>query len=244
VWFFTRHNINFEAGKGEEIMKIQYKGFMREKIQKNPVSIGPDASYYEARNLIHEKGVRHLPVVDKNNMLIGIVTDRDIREAAPSDATLLSVQELNYLLGKLKVSSFMTPKGKLITITPDTIIEEAVQLMHDNKIGCLPVLEGGKLYGIFTETDALDHLVDIFGSKEKGTRLTVALEDKPGMMLGVLEIFKKHNVNVTSMVSPSFMVEGKRIAAIRIRTEEYEPIVKDLEKGGYTVLSIGKWSPT
>jgi len=225
-------------------MKIQYKGFMREKIQKNPVSIGPDASYYEARNLIHEKGVRHLPVVDKNNMLIGIVTDRDIREAAPSDATLLSVQELNYLLGKLKVSSFMTPKGKLITITPDTIIEEAVQLMHDNKIGCLPVLEGGKLYGIFTETDALDHLVDVFGSKEKGTRLTVALEDKPGMMLGVLEIFKKHNVNVTSMVSPSFMVEGKRIAAIRIRTEEYEPIVKDLEKGGYTVLSIGKWSPT
>jgi acetoin utilization protein AcuB len=244
VWFFTKHNINFEAGKGEEIMKIQYKGFMREKIQKNPVSIGPDASYYEARNLIHEKGVRHLPVVDKNNMLIGIVTDRDIREAAPSDATLLSVQELNYLLGKLKVSSFMTPKGKLITITPDTIIEEAVQLMHDNKIGCLPVLEGGKLYGIFTETDALDHLVDVFGSKEKGTRLTVALEDKPGMMLGVLEIFKKHNVNVTSMVSPSFMVEGKRIAAIRIRTEEYEPIVKDLEKGGYTVLSIGKWSPT
>ena len=225
-------------------MKIQYKGFMREKIQKNPVSIGPDASYYEARNLIHEKGVRHLPVVDKNNMLIGIVTDRDIREAAPSDATLLSVQELNYLLGKLKVSSFMTPKGKLITITPDTIIEEAVQLMHDNKIGCLPVLEGGKLYGIFTETDALDHLVDVFGSKEKGTRLTVALEDKPGMMLGVLEIFKKHNVNVTSMVSPSFMVDGKRIAAIRIRTEEYEPIVKDLEKGGYTVLSIGKWSPT
>ena len=225
-------------------MKIQYKGFMREKIQKNPVSIGPDASYYEARNLIHEKGVRHLPVVDKNNMLIGIVTDRDIREAAPSDATLLSGQELNYLLGKLKVSSFMTPKEKLITITPDTIIEEAVQLMHDNKIGCLPVLEGGKLYGIFTETDALDHLVDVFGSKEKGTRLTVALEDKPGVMLGVLEIFKKHNVNVTSMVSPSFMVEGKRIAAIRIRTEEYEPIVKDLEKAGYTVLSIGKWSPT
>jgi acetoin utilization protein AcuB len=244
VRFFTKHNINFEARKGEEIMKIQYKGFMREKIQKNPVAIGPNASYYEARNLIHEKGVRHLPVVDKNNKLIGIVTDRDIREAAPSDATLLSVQELNYLLGKLKVSSFMTPKGKLITITPDTIIEEAVQLMHDNKIGCLPVLEGGKLYGIFTETDALDHLVDVFGSKEKGTRLTVALEDKPGMMLGVLEIFKKHNVNVTSMVSPSFMVEGKRIAAIRIRTEEYEPIVKDLEKAGYTVLSIGKWSPT
>jgi acetoin utilization protein AcuB len=222
-------------------MKIHYKGFMREKIQKDPVTIGPDASFYEARNLIHEKGVRHLPVVDKNNVLVGIVTDRDIREAAPSDATLLSVQELNYLLGKLKVSSFMTPKDKLVTITPDTIIEEAVQLMHDNKIGCLPVLEGGKLYGIFTETDALDHLVDVFGFTQKGTRLTLALEDKPGTMLGILEVFKKHNINIISIVTPSFMVEGKRIAAIRIRTEEYKDVVKDLEKAGYDVLSIGKW---
>ena len=222
-------------------MKIHYKGFMREKIQKNPATISSEASFYEARNLIHEKGIRHLPVVDKNNALVGIVTDRDIREAAPSDATLLSVQELNYLLGKLKVSSFMTPKAKLITITPDTLIEEAVQLMHDNKIGCLPVLEGGKLYGIFTETDALDHLVDIFGFKQKGTRLTLTLEDKPGSLLGILEVFKKHNINIISIVTPSFMVEGKRITAIRIRTEEYKDVVTDLEKAGYDVLSIGKW---
>jgi len=222
-------------------MKISYKGFMREKIQRNPVTVSPDASFFEARNLVHEKGVRHIPVVDKNNRLAGIVTDRDIRQAAPSDATLLSVQELNYLLGKLKVSGFMTPKNKLITITPDTLIEEAVQLMHDHKIGCLPVLEGEKLYGIFTETDALDHLVDIFGYKEKGTRLTLALEDKPGSMLGILEVMKKHNVNITSIITPSFMVEGKRIAAIRLRTEDYEGIVKDLEKAGYEVLSIGKW---
>jgi|YelNatPaOPRAMG01_1025707.scaffolds.fasta_scaffold126854_2 acetoin utilization protein AcuB len=223
-------------------MRIEYKGFMREMIKKNPVTISPEANFFEARNLIHEKGIRHLPVVDKENRIVGIVTDRDIREAAPSDATLLSVQELNYLLGKLKVKAFMTPKEKLITITPDTLIEEAVQLMVDNKIGCLPVVvEGDKLYGIFTETDAMAHLVDIFGLKRKGTRLSIALEDKPGTMLGVLEIFKKHEVNVISIVSPSFMVEGKRIAAIRIETENYEPIVKDLEKAGYDVLSIGRW---
>ena len=222
-------------------MKINYKGFMREMIQKNPVTVSPDATFFEVRDLIHEKGVRHLPVLDKNNRLVGIVTDRDVREAAPSDATLLSVQELNYLLGKLKVSAFMTPKDKLITITPDTIIEEAVQLMQDHKIGCLPVLEGEKLYGIFTETDALAHLVDIFGLKQKGTRLTILLEDKPGSMFGILEIFKKHNVSVISFVSPSFLVEGKRIAAIRIKAEEYKDIVKNLEDAGYPVLSIGKW---
>jgi acetoin utilization protein AcuB len=135
----------------------------------------------------------------------------------------------------------MTPKDKLITITPAALIEEAVQLMHDHKIGCLPVLEGEKLYGIFTETDALDHFVDIFGLKQKGTRLTIAIEDKPGVLLEVLQVFKKHNVNVISIITPSFMVEGKRIAAIRIKTEDYNEIVKDLEKAGYDVLSIGKW---
>jgi acetoin utilization protein AcuB len=223
------------------MMKINYKGFMREKIRKNPITINPNASFFEGQNLIQEKGVRHLPVVDENNRLLGIVTERDIRKAGPSDVDMLSRQEASYLLKKLKVSAFMTPKQKLVTITPDALIEEAVQLMHDHKIGCLPVVEGEKLYGIFTETDAMDHFVDVFGLKQQGTRLTVALEDKPGKMFGILEIFKKHNVNVISMVSPSFMVEGMRIAAIRIRTEEYEPIVKDLEKAGYKVLSIGKW---
>jgi len=222
-------------------MKIQYKGFIREKITRYPVSIRPDASFFDAQALIQAKGIRHLPVVDNDEGLVGIVTDSDIREAAPSDATLLNAQELNHLLRDLKVSSFMTPKDKLITITPDTLIEEAVQLMRVHKIGCLPILEANKLYGIFTETDALNHFVDVFGFKQKGTRLTVALEDNPGTMLGVLEIFKKHNINVLSLVSPSFMVEGKRVAVIRIGTEKYEPIVKDLEQAGYAMLSIGKW---
>src|SRR5512136_2231372 len=221
-------------------MKINYKGFMRERIRKNPITINPNASFFEARKLIWEKGVRHLPVVDETDRLLGIVTESDIRKAGPSDVDMLRVQEAASLLKNLKVSAFMTPKEKLVTITPDTIIEEAVQLMHDNKIGCLPVLEGGKLYGIFTETDALGHLVDVFGSKEKGTRLTVALEDKPGSLLGILEVFKKHNLSVISIVTPSFLVEGKRITAIRIRTEAYKDIVTDLEKAGYDVLSIGK----
>jgi acetoin utilization protein AcuB len=222
-------------------MKIGYKGFMREMIQRNPVTISPDASFSEAWTIIHKRGIRHLPVVDNNHKVVGIVTDADIRRAAPSDATTLSIYEANYLLDKLKVSALMTPRDKLITITPDTLIEKAVQLMRDHNIGCLPVLQGENLYGIFTETDALDHLVDIFGLNEKGTRLTIAFEDKVGTMLGILEVFKKHNVNVISIVSPSFIIEGKRLVVIRIRTEEYGSIVRDLEGAGYVVLSIGTW---
>lgn len=70
-------------------MKINYKGFMREKIRKNPITINPNASFFEAQNLIQQKGVRHLPVVDENNRLLGIVTESDIRKAGPSDSEAL-----------------------------------------------------------------------------------------------------------------------------------------------------------
>jgi acetoin utilization protein AcuB len=227
--------------RGGRIMNIRYTGFIRERIQKHPVTISPDASFYEARAIIREKGVRHLPVVDKNSHVVGIVTDSDIRAAAPSGATTLSVHELTYLLGKLKVSGFMTPKKKLITINPDTLVEEAVQLMHDNKIGCLPVLEGKKLYGIFTETDALELVVNIFGNKLKGTRLTIAFDDKPGILLGMLEILNKYQVNIVSLLLVSFLVDGKRLAVLRVFTDKYKMIVKELDQSGYQVLSEGKW---
>jgi acetoin utilization protein AcuB len=222
-------------------MGIDYEGYIKEKMQKNPITIGPDASFYEARAIIRDKGIRHLPVVDKHLHLVGLVTDRDIREAAPSDATTLSVHELHYLLGKLKVSAFMTPRNKLITITRDTIIEKAVQLMHDHKIGCLPIVDGEKLLGVITETDVLDLFIDLFGVKTPGTRITLALQDAPGILHDVLEVVKRHNVNLISVVTPSYTVDGKRIVAIRIQTLDYDKIVEELKTSGYEVLSIDKW---
>jgi acetoin utilization protein AcuB len=222
-------------------MGIDYEGYIKEKMQKNPITIGPDASFYEARAIIRDKGIRHLPVVDKHLHLVGLVTDRDIREAAPSDATTLSVHELHYLLGKLKVSAFMTPRNKLITITRDTIIEKAVQLLHDHKIGCLPIVDGEKLLGVITETDVLDLFIDLFGVKTPGTRITLALQDAPGILHDVLEVVKRHNVNLISVVTPSYTVDGKRIVAIRIQTLDYDKIVEELKTSGYEVLSIDKW---
>jgi len=79
------------------------------------------------------------------------------------------------------------------------------------------------------------------GDCQEGTRLTLAIEDKPGALFGVLQVITDQNVNVISVVSPSFFVEGKRIAAIRIETEKDEAVDNDLEKAGYPVLSVGKW---
>ena len=215
--------------------------FVKSKMERNPVTISPEASFFEARKLIREEGVRHLPVVDEKGKLLGIVTDRDIREAGPSDATLLSVQEINYLLGKLKVGGIMTPAEKLVTIQPDTLIEKAVQLLHDHKIGSLPVVDGDKLVGIITETDILELFVDVVGLNVKGTRLTMLLEDEPGTLLGVLKVFKDHNINVISIIIPTQTFEGKRTVVIRIKTHKHEEVVRDLKKAGYEITHVTKW---
>jgi acetoin utilization protein AcuB len=221
-------------------MGIDYEGYIKAKMQQNPVTVGPDASYYEARAIIRDLGIHHLPVVDRHNFVLGLVTAMDLRKAAPSAATTLSVQEIHYLLRRLRVSSFMTPKEKLITITPETLVEEAAKLMRDHKIRCLPVVKRGKLLGIITETDLLDLFVDLFGLNEKGSRLTVAFEDVPGAMQGILEVIKGHDVNVVNLVSPSYKVDGKRIATIRIQSYECQGIVGELEQRGYAVLSTDK----
>jgi acetoin utilization protein AcuB len=218
--------------------------FVKSKMERNPVTISPEASFYEARKLIREEGIRHLPVVDKKGKLVGLVTDRDIREAGPSDATLLSVQEINYLLGKLTVGGFMTPAEKLITVTPDTIIEKAVQLLHDNRIGSLPVVDGDELVGILTETDILELFVDVVGLTVKGTRLTILLEDEPGSLFGILKIIKDRNINVISVISPTLTFEGRRMVVIRMKTHEYDDVVQELEKAGYEIMNVTKWPST
>jgi acetoin utilization protein AcuB len=222
-------------------MKISYKGFFREKVKKEVVTVRPETSFYEAKMLIHDKGIRHLPVTDDKNRLVGIVTDRDIREAGPSGATDLDIHEIHYLLSKMKVSSFMTPKDKLITITPESVFEEAVELMHDFKIGCLPIVEEGELYGIITETDILANFVEIFGLKQRGTRLTIALENEPDAMEEVFQILKRHKATPISILSPSFLVDGKRLLLLRLQPDDFERILDELKKETIEVLSIGKW---
>ena len=218
--------------------------YVKTIMKKDPLTISPEASFYEARALIRDKGIRHLPVVDKKHHIVGILTDRDIRTAAPSDATTLSIHEIHYILGKLQVSSFMTPADKLVTVTPDTTFEKAVQLMHDYKIGCLPVLDGRELVGIVTETDVLGTFVDVMGLNVEGTRLTLALEDEPGKVHDVLEVIMRYNVNLISVYTSSYKVEGKRIVVFRIQTQDYEEIVKEIENLGYSVLAVDKWPST
>ncbi len=122
----------------------------------DPVTIDPHTTLPEANRLMKECNIRRLPVVEKGK-LVGIITLSDIREASPSQATALSIYELNFLLARLTVGEIMTRDP--FTVSPDTSIEAAARLMLEHKIGSLPVVDGARLLGIITESDIFRLLV-------------------------------------------------------------------------------------
>jgi acetoin utilization protein AcuB len=125
---------------------------VRELMTSAVFAVPADTPVLDARQEMVKQQIRHLPVT-RGRELLGIVTDRDIRLSLPSTATSLSVWEMNYLLTKLTVEQVMTKT--VITVASSRPVQDAAQLMLDHKIGALPVVDGGQMVGIVTETDLL-----------------------------------------------------------------------------------------
>ena len=123
---------------------------VRELMSFKPITVDPEMPMLEARQRMADARIRHL-VVTEGSRVVGVVTDRDIRLNLASPATSLSVWELNALLAKLTVAEIMT--RSVIVVEGDRPISEAARLMIDHKIGALPVVDGGRLVGIVTESD-------------------------------------------------------------------------------------------
>jgi acetoin utilization protein AcuB len=165
----------------------------------NPMVIGPDASHPEALRLLHKEKFSYLPVVDKAGKVIGVVTEADLLHAAPSSATSLSIYEMNYLLSNLKVHEVMSSPA--ITIPEDTPIEEAARVMIEKEIGCLPVMQGGKLVGVITETDIFKTFVEILGQGTGVLRITLRSPDQPGELARLTGVIAKLGGNIHAVAS-------------------------------------------
>jgi acetoin utilization protein AcuB len=209
---------------------------VEKRMKSDPITVGPQDSFRHAMNLVRQRGIRHLPVVD-GGRLVGIVTDRDIRQASPSPATSLEMHELHYLLEKVKVCDIMT--AKVITVTPETPIEEAARLMLHHRIGSLPVLRGPELVGIITETDILRAFVDVMGIHPEQTRLELVLEDRAGAFLDVCRIIQKQGGDIASVVTATATHRGeqKEVMLFRLEGVTVGSLVKQIETSGHTVLS-------
>lgn len=143
-----------------------------------PYTVRPDTSVTDAQALIRREKIHRLPVLDRHNKLVGIVSEKDLLYASPSPATSLSVYEMADLLSKLKVEKVMTKK--VITVAEDTLVEDAARILVDNNIGGVPVMTGERLTGIVTESDIFKLFIELFGTRRKGIRATLLLPDEVG----------------------------------------------------------------
>jgi len=209
--------------------------FVREHMTTSPISVSQGMPILEALNLMKKQKIRHLPVVEKDR-LIGLVSERTLLTVSPSPATTLSVFEINYLMSKMVIKEVMIKQP--IVISPAASIEEAALLMREHKIGCLPVVEDDRLVGIITQTDVFEAMIKIFGLRRAGTRLVVETGDRVGALADILSVVREHKMNVIGVACLE-KDDRKFEIMLRLSTVEPEPLVEDLKKQGYNIVSVG-----
>jgi acetoin utilization protein AcuB len=151
-----------------------------ERMSSPAITVAPEMPVQDAIAQMRRDRVRRYPVINSRGKLVGIVTHEDLLNASPSEATTLSVWEINYLLSKITVERVMT--RDVITVTEDTPIEEAARIMAENKIGGLPVIRDEAVVGIITETDLFKIFLEMLGARSPGLRVTVELCEAPGKL--------------------------------------------------------------
>jgi len=182
------------------------------------ITVRPDLPIQEALELMRKEHVRRFPVVDASGALVGIVSETDLLNASPSDATSLNVWEINYLMSKITVGRVMTKN--VVAIDEDTPLEAAARVMADKKIGGLPVLREGKVVGIITETDLFRIFTELLGARFKGLRLTVQSADRPGELAKLAGAISSTGADIIALVT--FAGENPANATVVIKVTDVD----------------------
>jgi len=196
-------------------------------------TVDEDISMMKASIIMKENKIRCLPVVDKKGKVVGIVSDRDMRDAAPSKATTLDVYELNYLLSSMKIRDIMSKD--VVYVKPDETVEFAAILMLENKISSLPVInDNSRLVGIITQTDIFKVLINIAGVYTGGIQFAFSLEDRPGSIKEAADVIRSFDGRIVSILSTGETAEeGRRNVYIRcavLPEDKLRNLVKKLEE--------------
>ena len=166
---------------------------------RNPIFTNPEMNINEVRSLMAREKIGHIPVLDKSNALIGLVTKADLMKASPSAATALDMYEISYLLSKMTVKDVMVKN--VTTVGENEVVEEAARIMADKGLGCLPVMKGKLLVGIITETDLFNVFINAFGARHKGVRITCSIEDKPGQIAKLTQAIAEKGGNIIAFIT-------------------------------------------
>ncbi len=192
-------------------------------MNRNVVTISPDAGLRDAIEIMHRHSIRHLPVVQDGKML-GFVTESNLRQYLLTD-----------MLNELTTSDVMIINP--ITVDSNASVDYAARLIHEYKIGGLPVLEKRRLVGIITITDILGAFIELLGLLQESARLDVLLDEKKGSIDDVLKLIRDMGSRIIS-VGVDTQSSRRKVYYIRLEKADVEPIIAKIEQQGHKVLSI------
>ena len=215
--------------------------FVSRSMTRKVITIDPEADIFTAQELMSENRIRHLPVVDEGNALLGIITDRDIRSALPYRYFKDSVsEEEKENFANLRIKDIMSKD--VITVSPTYTIQDALLLIQDSRVGALPVVDEQKiLKGIISVRDLLRAFINVLGIGEPGTLLCVLVEEKVGQLKKIVDAITEENISFGSVLVARYWDENKRAVFPYLLTQNVLHVKKKLESMGFTLLDPMEW---
>ena len=205
---------------------------VKDWMSRKVITVDVNDSMQHAINLLMENDISMMPVLEEGK-LVGVVTDRDLKRASPSDAVMLDIQRILYLLSKLEVGAIMSRFP--VTLSIDHTVEEAAEIMVKNKISGAPVVdESGEIRGIITKHDMFKAMMALSGLAHKGVQFGFLLEDRPGSIKEITDVIRGYNARLVSVLSSYEQApEGYRnvyIRAFNIDRENMQSMKEELRK--------------
>ena len=215
--------------------------FVSRSMTRKLITIVPEASVFEAQEKMSQHRIRHLPVVDPDGRLVGIVTDRDIRSALPHTPMKEPTGDIEAdKIRDLKVGKIMTAEPK--TISPHNTIQDALLLIQDLRVGALPVVDSkGQLTGIISVRDLLRAFINVLGIGEPGTLLCILIDEKVGQLKRIVDVITDEGISFGSVLVARYFEEDKRAVFPYLLTQNVARIKRKLKDMGFTLLEPMEW---
>ncbi len=203
---------------------------VRDTMTREVVAVEPDTGVGKAWGLCQEHGIRHLPVVE-GGKLVGIVSDRDLRDVSPPRDT----PDQENTLGYVCVRDIMTKD--VVTAHPLDTIEQAARVIYERNFNCLPVVGDGELAGIITTSDLVRTLVQLTGAGSEGSWIEVEVPNEPGTLAGITDELRDRHVNIAGIFLAPAGREAYRTIVLRLETTDPSNIAETLEGAGYSIIT-------
>ncbi|WP_242225092.1 acetoin utilization AcuB family protein [Bacillus cereus group sp. BfR-BA-01380] len=203
---------------------------VEEIMNQNVITLRPTDTIETALRTLAAHSIRHIPVVNEKYEVVGIISDRDVRDASPS------ILDEHVSKDALKEPIERIMKQPVMTCHPLDFVEEIATLFFENKIGCLPVTKGGKLVGIISESTVLHTLVKLTGAHQPSSQIEIQVKNEPGILGKAVAVFSELKINIVSVLVYPAKEESDKVLVFRIQTMNPLKAIEELEQKGYHVL--------